>query len=160
VKSRQGADISQRWGGGVVWIEGATFDHFELLIFNTELAENPQIRDTEDGPLSAGVIHVDSLDYQLHEPRVKPVSSVHSHMGNDIIRATGNAVFAIPGVLQPRGSRVCGVCACVNQLLLVGCKFQELVLPNCIEIVLEKYHFTYLPVRRGRERIGFGQVSF
>jgi hypothetical protein len=121
-----------------------TFDHFELLIFNTELLENPQTRDTEEGQLLARVIHVDSLDYQLSEPCVQPVSSVHSDMGNDIIRATGNAVYAIPGVLQPRGSRVCGVCACVNQLLLVGCNLQELLSPNCIDVVLEKFN---LPAR-------------
>lgn len=98
-----------------------------------------QTRDTDDGKLSAGVIHVDSLDYQTVQPCVKPLSSVHSDMGNDIAKAAGNAVLAIPGVLQPRGSRLCGVCACVNQLLLVECTLPELLVPDCIEILLEKY---------------------
>jgi hypothetical protein len=122
-----------------------TLDHFELLIINSELLENPVTRDIGDKILSAGLIHADSLNRRIEEPIVMPVTHMHSQMAQKIASSTGNGVLVVPCVVQPFGCRMCGVCTAVNHLLMVKCNKQQLIDPNCIETQLVKYK---LPKRR------------
>jgi hypothetical protein len=122
-----------------------TYDHFELLIINTELLDHPITRETGDGVLSASLIHADSLDRRLEEATIEPIEYMNSKMIQDIAQPTGNAVFTVPCVLQPGGSRICGVCTCVNHLLMVTLGKNELIAKDCIEKQLAKYN---LPKRR------------
>ena len=78
----------------------------------------------------------------LSENTIVPMSEIHTKMALETAQPTGNAVIQIPCVLLPRFSRICGVCACVNQLLLVTCTKQELLAHGCIEKQLKKYGLT------------------
>jgi hypothetical protein len=105
-----------------------TCDHFELLLINTELLRKP-LTTVANGEVvqTAGVFHLDSLDRQTKEISIKPMSTMRSNMAREIAAPTGDSVITLPAVLQPPGSRICGVCACVNQLLLVSCSLEEIM---------------------------------
>jgi hypothetical protein len=113
-----------------------TYDHFELMVFNTELLEHAQ--KNEDGTITASVIHADSLA-RVTEVEVLPISNMHSDLAKDIAESTGNGVIVVPCVLQPEHSRMCGVCACVNLLLFSQCSMEWLLKSDCIENLLLKY---------------------
>jgi hypothetical protein len=114
-------------------------DHFELLLINSEMIQNPIKR----GNKVASVMHADSLDYRTKCPTMKNMPHLRSTMIQETVAKTGNAVMVLPCVLQPEGSRICGISACFNLLLLCG-EPVERILDNGCKNQLSKYQ---LPLR-------------
>lgn len=100
-----------------------TYDHFELMIINTELLRHPKTTNSA----KAGVIHLDSLDRRINEWTIKPLSNMHSDLAKDIAHSSGDSVIVLPCVTQPEGTRICGICACVNLLLLCTCSLEQIL---------------------------------
>jgi hypothetical protein len=111
-----------------------TSDHFELMLINSKLLQNPRTV----GNRRSAIIHADSLDYQTQEPTMKRLPSMRSQMIMDTVSDTCDSVLVIPCVLQPRGSRICGIAACFNMLLL-STESLDQILDNGCNRQLAKY---------------------
>jgi hypothetical protein len=105
-----------------------TQDHFEFLLINSELRRCPIAVGTGASRRIAAVFHSDSLDSRIRRCRLKPLVSVNSKMGQDIAACGGiaNSVLRVPCVLQPQGSRICGLVTCVNLLLFAECSLEQI----------------------------------
>lgn len=131
-------------------------DHFELLVFNTELMTSPLRQKTQGSDLIAGVFHLDSAARGLQDVCLKQLTHLGSDMAKDLAASTGNSVVCTPAVLQPRGTRVCGVAACVNLLLASTCTRAEL-LRGGIEAKLTEFE---LPQRETWTRENWARAGF
>jgi hypothetical protein len=122
-----------------------TFDHFALLVFNTELLENPQKSD--HGSVTPSVIHTDSLA-RVTKVEVLPVSTLHSDMAKGIYKIR---------VFRPEGSRMYGVCACLNLLLFSQCPMKWLLKAERFEKLLLKFDVGH--VRSGQQQELFWETA-